>query len=93
MQIESIHIWRCIESGLGWDVVGRGLRHVLHSMNFRSAKVWLVIGMWRGTKAADVQSQLGVVQNKTIYMEVFAEMSELGYSRNNTLHGDFNSWL
>ena len=45
-----------------------------------------------GTKAVDVQSQLGVVRNKTIYMKVSAGMSELGYDRNNTLHGDFNSW-
>ena len=45
-----------------------------------------------GTKAADVQSQLGVVQNKTICMKASVGMAELGYDRNNTLHSDFNSW-
>ena len=44
------------------------------------------------TKAADVHSQHGVVQNKTMYMKVSAEMTELGYSQNNTLHGYINSW-
>ena len=44
------------------------------------------------TKAADVQSQLGVVLNKTIYMKVSAGMAELDYNRNNTLQGYFNSW-
>ena len=44
------------------------------------------------TKAADVQSQLGVVQNKTIYMKVSPGKAELGYDRNNILHGYFNSW-
>ena len=44
------------------------------------------------TKAADVQSQLDrVVQDKTIYMKLFAGMPELGYDRNNTLHGYFIS--
>ena len=45
-----------------------------------------------GTKDAEVQSQLGVVRNKTIYIKVSAGMSELGYDRNSTLHGYFNSW-
>ena len=31
------------------------------------------------TKVANVQSQLGVVQNKTIYMKVSAGMAEIGY--------------
>ena len=43
------------------------------------------------TKAVDVQSQPGVVRNKTIYFEVSTGMAELGYNQNNTLHGYFNS--
>ena len=43
-------------------------------------------------KAVDVQSQLRVVRNKTIYMKISAGMAELGYDWNNTLHGYFNSW-
>ena len=92
MRIEPIHIWRCIESGLEWNVVGRALRHVLHSVNFRCAKNMASNWDVEGTKAADVLSQLGVVRNKTIFMKVFTGMSELGYDQNNTLHGSFNSW-
>ena len=43
------------------------------------------------TKAADIQSQLGLVRNKTIYMKASAGMTELGYNQNNTLHGYFKS--
>ena len=76
MCIEPIHIWRCIESGLGWDVVGHGLRHMLHSVKLHSAKVYWDV---EETKATEVQSQLGVVQNKTIYMKVSSGKAELGY--------------
>ena len=50
MCIDPIHIWRYIESWLGWNVVGHSLHHMLHSVNFRSMKVWLVFGMWRGQR-------------------------------------------
>ena len=56
-----------MESGSRWNEVGYGLRHVFHSVNFRSAEAWLVVRIRRETKAADMQSQLdGVVQDKTI---------------------------
>ena len=47
MCIEPIHIWRCIEIGLEWNVVGRSLCLTLHIVNFCSTKAWLVFGMQR----------------------------------------------
>ena len=92
MRIEPIHVWMWIERGLGWNIVGRGLCHVLHNVNLCGS----IASDWdtEETKAPDVQSQLdGVVRNKAIHMKVSAGMAKPGSDRNNTVHGYFNSCL
>ena len=71
MRIEQVYIWRCIESELRWNAIGHVLHHMFHSVNFRSAEAWLVVGetkaLLRIWETVDVQSQLngvvGTLQN------------------------------